>query len=1011
LGYTTKDNNKDNTLIKFSVRHPVSVLMIVCAVFLAGLCSVFLIPVDMMPRLSVNKMIVACEYEGVPAAEIRKMITMPLEDSLASLKGVKHISSVSRDGLSLITVEIHNGVDIDIALVECREIIDLCYETLPSQCKKPAVIKNDAALNETVSVVIFPKNGDDTGLVYERYLVDNDIKPRFLRIEGVGAVNVSGGSKEEVQIVIHREKIENKKIVLADLSDNIKSSNYEYPAGNILEGEREFLVKTTGLYKSLDEIKQSPVSYGEGGLVKLKDIADVNRSTEDRDTFFIYEGKNAVKLGIYKRHDFSPLLLSKEIKNEVEHLKNLYGNDFEFKITGDSSENLVLSMLFLLASALTGVIVTYFVLFYFLRTHRLSLIISVIIPVTLAASVLVLAVCGRSLNVISLSGITIGIGMVIDASSVVIENLSKHSAALRGSALSADDAAEWVDEVKLSNIGSTLTTVIVFLPVLFISGIINELFSELSIAVITSISVACVLSLTFIPASFMLLYSKNCVITQPKTFINGLIPHYRKLLSLMFKKKIIIALLFLIILVMGAVSLFFLKVRLFNAVQTDDVDIELVFPYNTTTDYMEKVSNSIYEHLSPLPYIKELCISGGIEKDNYILYSNPELIKEKILIHFAVDAKRHKKSAVQKQVLDFLNSGRDSYKAAIIESAGSFAAVLNIFRENLLVCTDKIEDLLPAAYAFAGENDISPNETTKEFMFIPDRDAAARFQISTIYTASVVHNALEGVECGDYYENGRAIPLKIVYAKKDIDGADKIGSLSIITENSSVVPLRALGRVEENQVEKTLYRYDRKDSKIIKNCKFNNNIDLIKGGGKLINTAALETESVLNTGAFLLAGVVLLLYLAMGAQFESFMLPLLFLIALPPAFSGAFFFLLILGKSIDINSIIALIILFGISVNNSIILYENCKLQKAITEASVIEACSGKFRTIIITNSTTVLALLPFAFDPFNNNSQSNLAVSIIGGLIVSTIIVLFAAPSIFCSQLKGRQIKDNAGE
>ncbi|MDR2803791.1 MAG: efflux RND transporter permease subunit, partial [Treponema sp.] len=231
------------SIIVFSVKHPVTVLSLLIMLVSLGIISAFAISFDFLPVIQGRNILVSANYDGIAAVEMRSLVTMPMEDAFASLKGLKSISSTTRDGLSILSIELHWGSDVDMAIVESREIIDRCYETLPSGCGKPQVIKNDAAQRDTVTIAVIPLDGD---LRYGRYITDTDLKPRFQRLNGVGAVEVSGGEKEEIHVRIHRDKLEGRGLTLQNVADMLSSANFEYPAGTIREGENDLTVKTSG---------------------------------------------------------------------------------------------------------------------------------------------------------------------------------------------------------------------------------------------------------------------------------------------------------------------------------------------------------------------------------------------------------------------------------------------------------------------------------------------------------------------------------------------------------------------------------------------------------------------------------------------------------------------------------------------------------------------------------------------------------------------------------------------
>jgi multidrug efflux pump subunit AcrB len=968
-------------IISFAVKHPVSVISSLIAVILLGMVSMAILPVDFLPVLSLRTLLVAAEYEGIAAGEMRSLVTIPLEDAFASLKGLKTISSVTRDGLSLLSIELHWGTDIDIALTDSREIIDICYETLPSGCSKPVALKNDSNRIDSLSIVLIPRDGD---LQYGRYLADNDIKSRFQRLAGVGTVTVTGGEKEEIQVQIHRDLLEGKQLTLQMIADILSTANFEYPAGTIREGEKELSVKTSGLFISINDIGNTPLLFNNGSFLRINDIADTVRTSKRKETFFLYNNLECIKIGIQKKEDASPIQVSALVKHEIKNLEQLYGSWCSFEIVDDISNEINKSLFSLFLSAGIGIVVTGSILFIFFRSFKFSVLIASIIPISALVSAAVLWMTGKTLNIMSLSGIAIGIGMVVDAGTVVIENIQKELTVHKEIPLNEVIAGSTL-AVANSNIGSALTTIIVFIPIFFVSGLLGELFADMAIAVIASIFASCLLSLTFIPSVCMLIAPSLPQSSHSGTFISKIEKKYTSFLRSVFDHPGYILIIIGVGSLIGLVSFLFIDYRLLPRLSSKNLIGEIPFLPGTTLARMQNDAAHITQQLLNEPYIDSVKISGGLEHNDYSVLAIPEEYPEKLRITLSLNIPS------EEAIPKILRVFEDSTITISLSSQGDILSRLLEFKDHITILRgDTPETVRNQAMELHGTNiTIIPNITLTESVFIPDRLAAARFAVSAQYMAAIARNTLEGIYTLSYYENGREIPILVRFRDSDINSIADLENTLVPLENT-YVPLRILGTISSKSNEKVLYRYNRKDAKQTANFIPTNEqlLDLLSPG-------KIELTVLARNALFLIIITVLLLYLVLGAQFESFILPLVLLAALPPAFSGAFFALCISGNSLNINSIVALIILFGISINNSILLYESYIAQKTRNKETLINSCAGKIRAILITNVTTIVALLPFAIDPFNLNAQSSLAVAIIGGLVFSTIIVLTILPKI----------------
>ncbi len=969
-------------LTRFSVRHPVTVISILAAFAIAGLVSVFIIPVDFLPKLSSRSIILASEYEGLPAMEMRALVAIPVEDAFASMKGLKNISSTIRDSLVLTSLELHWGSDMDIAMVESREIINACYENLPSGCKKPVIIRNDFAKRDTMTMAIIPKDGD---LKYARHLAEKDIKPRLQRLPGVGSVSMIGGEEEEIHVNVFRDKAESRKLSIQNLADAITASNFEYPAGTIKEGDREYTVKTSGLFSSLEEMGRLALAYNSGGLLRLEDVAELKRAAKQKDSFFLLNGQECIKLGLRAKSGNSPLQMSAAVKSELKLIEQAYGSWYDFYIIEDLSKEIRKSLSELLAASAAGMLVTAVVLWFFFGSPGLSILLSSIIPLSAGIAVLILCISGKSLNIMSLSGIAIGIGMVVDAGTIVAENIQK---ALPDSSGNIEETVIIAAcSVSKSNTGSALTTIIVFIPVFFLDGILEELFADLALALISSIGISCLLSMSYIPsvcAQWGKSFGRLQALPLAGHFVRKAENKYRSLLTRLLQKPQSLVFLIAAILAVGIASAKRLEYRILPELGSHMLTAEVCLPAGSSIHCIQKSADEISRALIKESSISTVCVSGGLEAGDFLPLLDPGEQAEKIRITVAF-AKASKKNAdrIQK-LLDYM-----PIKAQFGKSPDLLSQLLDLDDERFILIGSDPDSVYEQAVLLAGDSlKFIPRHDAPEMVFKPDRLAVARFSISAKYLANAARNAIDGAFAAPYYENGREIAVKISFVHDDKTSVQDLENTMIHIGEGSV-PLKVLGNLSIESAEKTLYRYNKKDAKILYGLPG----ALGQDTQHVFSPASIELGILKKSAVILLLLTVLMLYLLMAAQFESFFIPLLLLVALPPAFSGAFLFLLISGKGMNINGIIAIVVLFGCSVNNSILLYENCISKKPVTVNSVVDSSVSKLRAILITNMTTIVAIVPFAFDFNGTNAQSSMSVAIVGGMLFSTILVLLAVP------------------
>jgi multidrug efflux pump subunit AcrB len=723
------------------------------------------------------------------------------------------------------------------------------------------------------------------------------------------------------------------------------------------------------------------------------------RAIERRETFFLYNGLECIKIGIKKKNSASPLRVSENVKKELELLGGTYGSWYRFEIIENMALQIKSSLMSLLLSSLAGILTTTLTIRLFLKSWKLSLVVASIIPVSIAVSIAALFLCGKTINTMSLSGIALGIGLVIDSAIVVVENVQKKLQAITKNKYE-QAVISGATALVASNTGSAITTVIVFIPLFFITGLLGQLFSDIAVAVISAIIVSFILSLTYIPSMCILLAGVLARSQAQGRIMNGLEKAYVSLLNRIFKNHAIVLIPPAVCVVAAAVSLCFIDYKLLPNVSSKSLAAGISFPLGTSLEKMRRAGLEITKVLLERPYVKSLQVSGGIEKDDVGTLSKPVEQTEKIRLQmeFTIPADKAK--------VYIENLFRETmYTLIFTENTNLLSQLLDTAYDITVLRSNGVDLVYDKAKAIAGDGVIIvPDAVNSEPVFTPDRISAARYSISAQYMAAIARAALEGVYAVPFYEAGRTIPILVKFRDDDMRSLSDLENTLVRLEDS-YIPLRILGNLTEEENEKILYRYNRADAKIL----YNLPREKLAGNSELENPGDRELREMTENGIYLLIITILLLYLVLGAQFESFVMPLLFLAALPPSFAGALLFLVLSGNSLNINSVIALIVLFGISVNNSILLYEACTAQKEPNANTIAVSCGGKLRAILVTTLTTIIAQIPFAVDPQKTNAQSSLSAAVIGGLVFSLALVLTVIPFCFLIAPPGKKTVKNA--
>ncbi len=980
-------------IINLSIKRPIGTIMVFLAILIISIWSISLMPVDFLPEIEVPKLTVISSYGGLPAKEIRELLTIPMEDSFSSLKGIKHINSISRDGLSIIELEFHWGTNMVLAGVETREVIDMAYLSLPSDAGKPQVLPVDPNDEAVMTIAVFPKNGD---LALARRLAEREIKSRLQQSVGVGSVQVSGGLIDEIHILLDQSFIGAKGLNVSQISSALAGGNISYPAGTIEEGSIEYIVKTDGKAKSWQKLGEYFVDINQNSPpIQIKDLGSISNAYKDQHSIFQYNGEEGVLLSIRKQSKASPVTMSKEVHKKLELLEKSYGKTLDFKVIDDSSIIIEKSISDLVISAILGAVFAFVVLLIFLKNLKNSFLLIISLPISISWALLLLSLTGRSLNVMSLGGLAMGVGMLVDNAIVVMERLSR---------LGNKNKSLIIQETKAlagSLLGSTITSLVVFFPVLFLPGLLGSLFTDLALAVIYSLSASLFVAVTLIPVLYVLWGKSNTRSISRKTPI---------LMGKIFKGsfrnpfKTLIAV--LLISTIGILLLVKLPFMFLPSINQGYLTVKIEMPPGSSMDYMKQVSSDLSSTLAYQKWIDQIAVQIGGEADDPYYLSNSEAGPETLFARIQYRKESSDFNRLSQDLLSVIHLNIGEISIHPPRDLLSRLLGLKPGRESWLIYR-----LNPEETRLAGENFIKNNASNKwkilpkrrksQVILYPDREKLAKIGMDVSSFSQSVGSSLFGSIQSSIFWDGRDVDIKVQLNRDNKNSIFKLSQLNLKSRDSKDFKLEELVEIEEQQTLPYLRRIDRKDiTELIYLGKTGKEQQKSLFSQKLVSADKSLLKDNIPGIITIFSLSLLLLYLTLGTQFESFFLPLLLMLALPLGFSGIGIALFLGRSSLNLNSILGILVLMGISVNNSILLYETFKRElknkKNSILGSIYRGTISRFRPIMMTMLTTALALIPLAINPFGTSTQSSMALAIIGGLTISTVLSLLIIPKIF---------------
>ncbi|MDR1788329.1 MAG: efflux RND transporter permease subunit [Treponema sp.] len=1034
-------------LIAACVARPVAVCMGMAALFLAAAFALGALPLNKLPDIPLPRVTVETAYPGMSAAEVRQMVTIPLEDAFSPVKGLEGMESVSRDESSLITLEFRWGIEPEDAAALAREAVDAAFPGMNEGIEKPLVLAGNFAGEPHAVIAVRALSGD--GAV-ERNIADYEIRARLRRIDGTGGVVLSGGEAQEVQVSFDAPALAARGLSSAGLASLLAAETADLPAGSVREGDRELTVVTRGMPSSPEELAALSLPL-QNGSFKLEDLGAVKKGMAKRKSLFIYDDKAQTCLEVYRRPGADPVRFSRDIKKTVAEAAALFAGDAELNLVYDASSSIVADLKNLGLSALLAAAAVAVILALFLGNPYYSLLAGLAIPFSAAASVAALALFGRSLNGMSLGGLTMGIGLVSDTAVIVLDTLC--AARASGPRGIADAAAR----VSLSSLAGALTTAVVFIPVIFLPGALGSLYGDLAIALVAAIAAGWLYAQFCLPCLFGL--RKGSPVTplsasvtprldrgvspapasrpSPKSQvpIPKMTAFYSKALALCMRHPKTLALASLGICVLGGACMLLRPAAFFDGGSGGELEARIEFASLTRIDAALPRGLEAAKALSGLPEIASLYGRMGAETEDRDRRSDPDYRKETLsfrcFLRKGVSA-AEAADALRAALADWAGAGGapvgitvaapEDYRASLLGlSSGRRLAVRGSGREEVLARRDAACTLLSEALAGTlAEARSRPEGLRPELRVVPRREAAAFAGVSVLDMAQTVYASGEGIVTGMMEIDGRPLDVRLKGR-----GGTPLAALPLpaakaseTQETAVTLFLGSLGRVERRETEAALARKDRSDVIYL---------DLIappgkekalsKAAGSLLRRerGSLEARGIGSAGESVFArhkssliltmiAVLALLYLTMGAQFESFLLPLILLAAVPFAIAGAGPALFITGSGIDSGSVLALIVLFGLAVNNGIILYESAgeKAASGLTPPeAVFQGAVDRLRPVLITTATTMLALLPMCFTRLGA-SQAAMARAMVGGVGASCFLSLFVLPGLFVPFLKG---------
>ena len=1006
-------------LIRFSINHPVPTIVFFLFALTFGIVSLTRLPLDLYPAMEFPMAVVATSYEGAGPQEVESLVTRPIEEAMGTVAGVTGVSSTSSEGQSIVIVEFDYGTDMDQATLSMRERVDQVKAYLPDGADTPSVFKVNPQAMPVLTVAL---SGPDD-LLELRQLAEEQVKPRLERIDGVASVSITGGTSREIQVIVDPARLQAAGLSIQQVAQALMYENLNLPGGQVDEGSFELLVRTLGQFQSIEDIENVRL-----GAIRLGDVAEVRDGQAEITGMVWVDGRPAVSLDIQKQSGANSVAVANAVKAALADLEQELPGEISTRVLMDQSRMVVTSIESIASSGVQGGILAILVLLLFLQHLPATFVVALAIPISVFVAFGPLFMSGVTLNMISMGGLSLGIGMMVDSAIVVLENIFRHKEMGKDVYEAAVDGTA---EVGLAVTASTLTTVVVFLPVIWVTGLAQIFFKELSLAVTFSLLASLMVSITLVPlGATWLLRDRPPRKASPwrerlarvgsriSAKFEALNMFYRRLLewALQHRWQVVgigFSSLAVAVLVATRMGMEFLP-----NMDTSEFRVDISMPAGTTLEQTQQVVEEAVAQIETIPELAGLYVSVGSSAGG--ISTSTSGSHKGYIVGTVVSPSERRRSLdeIMEEVRSrlVLPGAEVQVASSGVMDTGGNDIEIQVMGENLDILSDLADQILLEASQVPGTRELktSVSEGLPEVQVRVDRAHAATYGLTASQIASAVQAAVRGQVVSQYRVGGEEFDIRLQATEESRRSVQALAQLPIATPYGGSVPLGEVAEVIRSTGPTTVERQDQ--ARVVKVTGQIYGRDLasvtsdirerlkklplppgysISYGGQ----NELMEESFGGLAQALTFSIVLV-YLVMAAQFESFAQPLVLLTSVPLSFVGAVLSLVLTGRSLDISGMIGIILLVGIVVNNGIVLIDYInQLRRSGMERdeAVKQAGPTRLRPVLMTTLTTLLGLFPLALGLGEGAElQAPMATVVMGGLMLSTLLTLLVVPVVY---------------
>ncbi len=1004
-------------ITKSVLKRPTTTILVILCLLVFGLSSILSAKMELTPEMNFPMLLLSSTYAGASPEDVNELVTKPVEDAVGTLSGVKNVQSVSQENVSIVMLEYEYGSDMNKAYSDLKKKMD--NVNLPDDVDSPTIMEIN--INDMPAVTLSVNDPSQENLY--NYVKD-DIVPEFEKVTSVASVDISGGEEGYVSVRLLPEKMNQYHLTMNSISQAVKGADFTYPAGSTGVGKQDLSVSTGISVNTVESLKKVPVVAGNGKTIYLEDIADISETTKDKTAIGRYNGEETITLAIKKQQKESAVDVSRSVKKTINTLKQEHPN-LDIVVVNDTSDQITSALGSVEKTMAAAVVISMIIIFLFFGDIKASLIVGSSIPVSILVSLIMMAAMGFSLNVVTMSSIVLGVGMMVDNSIVVLESCFRSQEG-QGFREYIKASIEGTGKVMQSIFGGTMTTCVVFIPLAFLEGLSGQLFKPLGFTIVFCMLASFISAMTIVP----LCYSRFRPVEKQNSPMGGIVKAmqnaYRKIMDRLLHKRALVMIVSILLLFVSFMMAGKLGFELMPEVDQGTIAISMEMRPGLKIEEVDKIIQKVEKIVTSEEDLKSYMVSYGGSGLN--LYSDTS--GNAVTAYLKKDRKLTTGQIINKwkkemnQIPDCNITVKSSSSMSSMSSGNDFEVILQSAQlDDLKDTSDRmVADLIKRPELIKVHSDLENAAPVLKVRVDPIKAAAEGVDPSSV--GGLLHNMLSGVDAADMDIDGREISVQVEYPKDSYDTLDKVKGIMIPNSSGGSVALTDIADIGYEDSPSAINRKNKQyqvtitgsftdvirtnkekaaaikdiDQKVVNNY-LNSSVTRAKNSED--ESMAEEFTSLLKA----IATAVFLIFVVMAAQFESPKFSLMVMTTIPFSLIGSFGFLAAAGVAISMPSLLGFLMLVGTVVNAGILYVDTVNQYRSSMDkrTAMIEAGATRLRPILMTTLTTVVSMIPLALGiGSNSETMQGLALVNVGGLTASTLLSLLMLP-VYYSIMSGK--------